>query len=167
MPKIALNQGIRSLLMIVTLGITSGINAVADAQQAQQASPIFGDITIKPQFSPDPLTVRGMSGGSVPARNVAGRSKTPTGPCTGFVDDTPGHRLRLTSAFEYLKLLVQSPQDTTMIVRGPGGTWCNDDFEGKNPGIVGEWLPGDYQVWVGSYEKDQYFPYTLQITEAQ
>ena len=165
MSKIALNQGIRLSLMIVTLGITSGIHAVADAQQAQQASPIFGDITIKRQFSPDPLTVRGMSGGSVPGRNVAGRSKTPTGPCTGFVDETPGHILKLTSGFDYLKLVVQSPQDTTMIVKGPGGTWCNDDFEGKNPGIVGEWLPGDYQIWVGSYQKDKYFPYTLQITQ--
>lgn len=162
MLKIALNQGIRLSLIIVTLGIISGIHAVADAQQA---SPIFGDITIKRQFAPDPLTVRGMSGGSIPGRKVAGRSKTPTGPCTGFVDETPGHTLKLTSGFDYLKLVVQSPQDTTMIVKGPGGTWCNDDFEGKNPGMVGEWLPGDYQIWVGSYEKDKYFPYTLQITQ--
>ncbi|TVP58506.1 MAG: hypothetical protein EA343_21395 [Nodularia sp. (in: Bacteria)] len=150
--------------MIMTLGITSVFHAVANAQEAP---PIFGDITIKRQFSPDPLTVRGMSGGSVPGKKVAGRSETPTGPCTGFVDETPGHTLKLTSAFEYLKLLVESPQDTTMIVKGPGGTWCNDDFEGKNPGIVGEWLPGSYQIWVGSYEKDKYYPYTLQITEVK
>ncbi len=164
MPKIALNQGIRLSLMIVTLGLTSGILAIADAQEG---SPIFGDITIKRKFSPDPLTVRGMSGGSVPGKKVAGRSETPTGPCTGFVDDTPGHTLKLTSSFEYLKLVVQSPQDTTMIIKGPGGTWCNDDFEGKHPGIVGEWLPGNYQIWVGSYQKDKYFPYTLQITEVK
>ncbi|GAX36679.1 hypothetical protein NIES3585_27150 [Nodularia sp. NIES-3585] len=150
--------------MIVMLGITSVTHAVADAQEA---APIFGNITIKRQFSPDPLTVRGMSGGSVSGKNVAGRSKTPTGPCTGFVDETPGHTLKLTSAFESLKLIVDSPQDTTMIVKGPGGTWCNDDFEGKNPGIVGEWLPGNYEIWVGSYEKGKYFPYTLQITEVK
>ncbi|MBE9199481.1 MULTISPECIES: hypothetical protein [unclassified Nodularia (in: cyanobacteria)] len=162
MSKIALNQRIKLSLMIVTLGITSGIHAVADAQEA---SPIFGDITINQKFSPDPLTVRGMSGGSVAGNKVAGRSETPTGPCTGFVGETPGHTFKLTSGFEYLKLLVQSPQDTTLIVKGPGGTWCNDDFDGKNPGIVGEWLPGDYQIWVGSYEKDKYFPYTLQITQ--
>ncbi|MEA5526913.1 hypothetical protein, partial [Nodularia spumigena] len=112
MSKIALNQGIKLSLMIVTLGITSGIHAVADAQEA---SPIFGDMTINQQFSPDPLTVRGMSGGSVRGNTVAGRSETPTGPCTGFVDKTPGHTFKLTSAFEYLKLVVESPQDTTMI----------------------------------------------------
>ncbi|MEA5513097.1 hypothetical protein [Nodularia sp. UHCC 0506] len=162
MSKIVLNQGIRLSLMIVTLGITSVIHAVSNAQEVSQ---IFGDITIQRQFSPDPLTVRGMSGGSIAGKIISGRSKTPTGPCTGFVSETPGHILKLTSAFDYLKLVVESPQDTTMIIKGPGGTWCNDDFEGKNPGIVGEWLPGDYKVWVGSYEKDQYFPYTLRITE--
>lgn len=164
MSKIVLNQGIRLSLMIITLGMTSVIHPGADAQDTP---PIFGDITINQQFSPDPFTVRGMSGGSVPGKKVAGRAETPTGPCTGFVDTNPGHTLNLTSGFEYLKLLVESPQDTTMIVKGPGGTWCNDDFEGKNPGIVGEWLPGIYQIWVGSYEKDQYFPYTLQITEVK
>jgi hypothetical protein len=162
MSKIALNQGIRLSLMIMTLGITSVVPRIA---VAEETPPIFGDITINRQFSPDPLTVRGMSGGSVAGREVAGRTKTPTGPCTGFVGQTPGHTLTLMSGFEYLKLLVESPQDTTIIVRGPGGTWCNDDFEGKNPGIVGEWLPGTYQIWVGSYQKDQYFPYTLTITE--
>jgi len=150
--------------MIVTLGITSAIHTVADAQEAP---PIFGDITINQQFSPDPLTVRGMSGGSVAGKEVAGRSETPTGPCTGFLDETPGHTFKLTSAFEYLKLLVESPQDTTIMIKGPGGTWCNDDFDSKNPGIVGEWLPGDYQIWVGSYEKDKFFPYSLKITQVQ
>jgi hypothetical protein len=164
MSKIAINQGIRLLSIISVVGIVSVIPALANAQQTP---PIFGDITIKPKFSPDPVQLRGMSGGSVPARQIAGRSQTPTGPCTGFFDPTPGHTLALTSRFDYLKLLVQSPQDTTMIVKGPGGTWCNDDFDGKNPGIMGEWLPGTYQIWVGSYEKDKYFPYTLQVTQVK
>lgn len=162
MSKIVINQGIRLFLIIFVLGITSVIQAIANAQQTP---PIFGDITIKPEFSPDPVQLRGMSGGSVPGRQIAGRSQTPTGPCTGFFDPTPGHTLALTTRFNYLKLLVQSPQDTTMIVKGPGGTWCNDDFDGKNPGIMGEWLPGTYQIWVGSYQKDKYFPYILQITQ--
>ncbi|MEA5579927.1 hypothetical protein VB620_01065 [Nodularia harveyana UHCC-0300] len=164
MSNISLNQGIRLSLMIITLGITSVINSVANGQETP---PIFGDITINQKFSPDPLTVRGMSGGSVTGREVAGRAKTPTGPCTGFVDQTPAHTLHLTSGFEYLKLLIESPQDTTIMIKGPGGTWCNDDFEDKNPGMVGEWLPGIYEIWVGSYEKDKYFPYTLHITEVQ
>ncbi|MHC5833095.1 MAG: hypothetical protein ACYT04_98205, partial [Nostoc sp.] len=61
----------------------------------------------------------------------------------------------------------QSPEDTTIIIKGPGGTWCNDDFDGKNAGMIGEWLAGSYQIWVGSYEKGKYLPYTLQITEVK
>lgn len=163
MPTTALNRGMRLSLMIVTLFITS-VNIIADAQEAPT---IFGDVTIGPDFSPDPLAVRGMSGGSVSGNQVAGRTETVTGPCTGFVDETPDHTLVLTSKFDYLKLQVQSPEDTTMIVKGPGGAWCNDDFDGKNAGIVGEWLAGTYQIWVGSYDKGKYLPYTLQITEGK
>ncbi len=149
--------------MIVMLFITSA-DVIADAQEAPT---IFGDLTISPQFSPDPLTVRGMSGGSVSGNQVAGRTETVTGPCTGYVDETPDHTLVLTSKFDYLKLQIQSPEDTTIIVKGPGGSWCNDDFDGKNAGIVGEWLAGSYQIWVGSYDKGKYLPYTLQITEVK
>ncbi|AVH65092.1 hypothetical protein [Nostoc sp. 'Peltigera membranacea cyanobiont' N6] len=164
MPTKALNRGMRLSLMIVTLFITSTVNAVTDAQEAPT---IFGDVNIGPQFSPDPLTVRGMSGGSISGSKVGGRSETATGPCTGFVDETPDHTLVLTSKFDYLKLQVQSPEDTTIIIKGPGGTWCNDDFDGKNAGIIGEWLAGNYQIWVGSYEKGKYLPYTLKITEVK
>jgi hypothetical protein len=54
-----------------------------------------------------------------------------------------------------------------MIIKGPGGVWCNDDFDGKNPGIVGEWLLGTYQIWIGSYKEKEYLPYTLKITEVK
>ncbi|MBW4641547.1 MAG: hypothetical protein KME23_00700 [Goleter apudmare HA4340-LM2] len=164
MPKLALNQGIRLLLMILTLSVTSTINTAANGKEPP---PIFGDITIGRKFSPDPITVRGVSGGSIPANQVAKRVETPTGPCTGFVDEAPGHTLQLTSKFDYLKLKLQSPADTTLVISGPGGTWCNDEFDGHNPGIGGEWLPGTYMIWVGSYQQGKYLPYTLQITEVK
>ncbi|MBD2213750.1 hypothetical protein H6G27_28355 [Nostoc linckia FACHB-104] len=164
MPKRVINKGIRLSLMVVTLLVTSVTHAGADVPQTP---PIFGDISIGKNFSPDPFTVRGMSGGSVAGNQVAKRTETATGPCTGFVDETPDHKLEITTKLDYLKLLVQSPEDTTLIVKGPGGTWCNDEFDGQNPGMVGEWLPGTYQIWVGSYVKGKYFPYTLQISEVK
>jgi len=158
MPTKAVYRGIRLSFVIVTL---FAVHALANAEEAPT---IFGDVTLDQEFSPDPMTVRGMSGGSVSGNQVAGRRETATGPCNGFVDETPDHTLALTSKFDYLRLQVQSPEDTTMIVKGPGGTWCNDDFDGKNAGMVGEWLPGSYQIWVGSYNQGKYLPYTLQIT---
>ncbi|MBE9056678.1 hypothetical protein [Sphaerospermopsis sp. LEGE 08334] len=167
MAKKPFSIAIRLSLIIATFGITAIIHTIVNADVNAQEIPIFGDITIGQKFSPDPLKVRGMSGGSIPASKVNGTSETPTGPCSGFVDEAPDHILKLTSKFDYLKLQVESPADTTIMIKGPGGIWCNDDFDGKNPGIVGEWLQGTYQVWAGSYEKGKYFPYTLKITEVK
>jgi hypothetical protein len=159
-----LAKGIK-LSFAISLAIAIASANTASAQETPP--PIFGDVTIGREFSPDPWTVRGMSGGTIPGSEVAGRGETATGPCTGFVDEKPDHTLVLTSKFDYLKLKIQSPEDTTLIVSGPGGSWCNDEFEGKNPGIIGEWLPGAYRIWVGSYNKDKYLPYTLEITETK
>ncbi|PMB39932.1 hypothetical protein CEN41_20585 [Fischerella thermalis CCMEE 5330] len=164
MPRKVINLGIKLSLTIASIAIASIIKTVA---VADETPPIFGDVSINPKFLPDPFEVRGMSGGSLPGNQVVRKSETSTGACTGFVDQKPDHRLQLGKKFDYLKLQVDSPEDTTLIITGPGGTWCNDDFDGKNPGIVGEWLPGTYQIWVGSYKKEEYFPYTLKVTEAK
>jgi hypothetical protein len=159
-----LNKVLKVSLLLATLAVTSTISTVAHAQEAE---PIFGDMKIGHKFNPDPLTVRGMSGGSISGRVIAGRKDTLTGPCQGFFDRKPDHSLELTNKFEYLKLQIQSPEDTTLVIKGPGGSWCNDDFDGKNPGIVGEWLPGTYKIWVGVYQRNRYLPYKLQITEVK
>ncbi|WP_315789799.1 hypothetical protein [Fischerella sp. JS2] len=167
MPRKLINLGIKLSVTITMLAIASIIKTVAVADETPTPPPIFGDVSINPKFLPDPFEVRGMSGGSLPGNQVVGKSETSTGACTGFVDQKPDHHLELGKKFDYLKLQVDSPEDTTLIITGPGGTWCNDDFDGKNPGIVGEWLPGTYQIWVGSYNKEEYFPYTLKVTEAK
>ncbi|MGB3639580.1 MAG: hypothetical protein WBA39_18690 [Rivularia sp. (in: cyanobacteria)] len=160
-----LSRIIKLSFVFLSLSAASGINTPVKATDTPP--PIFGDITIKRPLSKDPLTVRGMSGGAIEGKNISQRKDTPTGACTGYMDREPDHTLRLKNKFDYMKLVIESPEDTTLIIKGPGGTWCNDEFEGKNPGIVGEWLEGNYQVWIGSYKKEEYFPYTLKITEAQ
>ncbi|MBR8833914.1 MAG: hypothetical protein DSM106950_07715 [Stigonema ocellatum SAG 48.90 = DSM 106950] len=164
MPTKLVNQGIRLSLLVMTLAIASTINAQAYGQETPPPM-FFGDLRIDRNFSPDRLIVRGMSGGSISGKEIVGRTVTPTGSCTGYYDEQPNHTLELTSKFDYLKLLVDSPKNTILMVTGPGGTWCNDYFDGKNPGIVGEWLSGTYNVWIGSNKKDEYLPYTLEVTE--
>lgn len=154
--------------LTLMLGITAIGLKTSSPVQAQPASPpIFENVTISSNFSPNPLTVRGISGGSVPAEKVAGRAETANGPCVGFVDEQPDHTLVLKDFFNRLSLQVQSPEDTTIIVRGPGGSWCNDDSQGKNAGIAGEWLAGTYNVWVGSFNQTKSPPYILRITESR
>ncbi|MFB2896420.1 hypothetical protein ACE1CI_26210 [Aerosakkonemataceae cyanobacterium BLCC-F50] len=129
--------------------------------------PIFQGVTINPQFRPDPQIIQGISGGMERASEVAGRRDTEIGPCTGFVDRNPNHTLLITSPLNYLRVQVISPADTTLIISGPGGTWCNDDYQGKNAGIAGQWLPGTYSIWVGSYRKDKYAPYKILFSEIE
>lgn len=158
--------------LILLLGLSSHFSATDDFASAQtvELSPgatIFEDVTLSPSFAPDPTTVRGISGGATAANELVGRVETTTGPCNGFVDAAPDHTIVLTEFFGYLSLQVQSPEDTTLIVRGPGGTWCNDDFSGPNPGIAGQWLSGTYEIWVGSYAQDTYHPYVIRLTETR
>ncbi|MBD2138236.1 hypothetical protein H6F32_11685 [Anabaena sp. FACHB-1237] len=160
-----LGKLVKSSLIILSISLITNNPAIGETKQKL---PMFADVTIKHSFTPDPLIMTGMSGGSVPAVEISGQKETqPIGTCKGFVDKDPDHTLTLQSRFDYLKLQVESPADTTMIIKGPGGTWCNDDFDRQNPGIVGEWLEGTYKIWVGSYDKDQYFPYRLKITEVK
>lgn len=126
---------------------------------------IFEDITLTPNFTPNPAVVRGFSGGDLTAEEIAGRAETATGVCTGFVDAEPDHRMTLTSPFQLLSLRIQSTDDTTLIIRGPGGVWCNDTYTDWNPGIAGQWLSGTYEIWVGSYIEGMYNPYVLEFSE--
>lgn len=156
----------RASAAIVTITIASQLFVAPSAQsQPAQPQPIFDNVTIRPKFSPDPLTIRGISGGPVSVRQIAGRAETPTGPCVGLADDQPDHTIVLTAFFNYLSLEVESPEDTTILIKGPGGSWCNDDLDGKNPGIAGQWLAGTYRIWVGSYKKEKYHPYTIRISQ--
>jgi hypothetical protein len=124
---------------------------------------IFENVTLSPNFAN--TSVRGISGGSNLSSELAGRTETVTGACAGFIDEQPDHTMQLTQAFNFLSLQVQSNADTTLVVRGPGGTWCNDDYTDKNPGIAGQWLSGTYQIWIGSYAENVYNPYVIRITE--
>ncbi len=126
---------------------------------------IFENVSIGVGFKPDPKIVQGVSGGAMNAREIAGTPETANGPCVGFVGEKPSHTLVLTSQFNYLRLQIESSDDTTLVIRGPGGTWCNDDYDKKNAGIAGQWLPGTYQVWVGSYKKDAFPAYRMRITQ--
>jgi hypothetical protein len=132
--------------------------------QAQQLS-IFENLTLSPGFSPDPVTIHGISGGPQAASEISNRADTATGLCVGYVDEQPDHTIELTQFFGYLSIQVESPQDTTLVVRGPGGSWCNDDYTSSNPGLAGQWLSGTYQVWVGSYDPNSYQPYVIRVTQ--
>jgi hypothetical protein len=160
---------VNALFTATAIAILPGLT-LAKAVNAQSvvfgSSPrLFEDVVLTPTLVSDRTTVRGISGGPLTASDVAGRDETVTGDCLGYVDTEPDHRLTLTDFFDYLALEIQSPEDTTLVVRGPGGSWCSDDVYGYNPAIAGQWFSGTYDIWIGSYIADTYHPYVIRISE--
>lgn len=159
---------LKRVLPLAAIGAISAIGVTATGAQAQDSQPsTFDSAIIRPKFAPDPILLKGVTGGQSLARSVAGTAETETGACLGYMSQQPYHRLELKARFRYLSIVATSSTDTTMVIQGPGGTWCNDDYDGKDAGISGEWLPGAYNVWVGSYKKDQVVPYRLKISETR
>ena len=146
-----------SLLMLLGLIIGSD----AKLTLAQENS----DIIIDKNNVARMITVSGTSGGTVKAIEITKTENTPTGYCHGFVDYQANHVLKIDTFFDNLKLEIESPADTTVLVKGDRGIWCNDDTAGANPMIEGQWQPGTYQVWVGSYQPDSKHNYQIKITD--
>jgi hypothetical protein len=154
------------ILPILPIAALSAIG-VAVTTAPVQAQSIFDSAVVRPKFAPDPMQLKGVTGGQSSTASVAGTKETETGACLGYMESQPYHRLELKSRFRYLSIVASGSTDTTILVKGPGGTWCNDDFQGKDAGVSGEWLPGSYDVWVGSYARNKAVPYTLKLSENQ
>lgn len=111
-----------------------------------------------PGFTPNPTTATGMSGGvqqasALAASDVNGNS------CVGNIPTAPQHTVNVSAAIPLLRILVNGAQDSTLVVRGPTGTfYCNDDSGDPNLSInplveISSAEPGDYAVYVGAYNQ--------------
>ncbi len=154
----AYNLGFTELtsVQVAQVGLPAGSSA---PPPPGDLSSNFGRIELAPGFMPDPHRATGTAGGAVQAT-----SWDPE--CRGAVSQTPDHLFVASGNFSFLKIVVSSPQDTTLVVQKPDSTFlCNDDDEGLNPGITGTFPPGTYRIWVGSYDASQRPQYTLGISE--
>ncbi len=121
-------------------------------------------IVINPKTISQPFIIKGTSGGTVKATEITQTENTATGYCDGYVRSQPNHFLKLETFGEFMRLEVESPADTTIIIKGPDGVWCNDDAGSVNPMIEGQWQQGLYRVWVGSYRANTNNDYRIKIT---
>lgn len=109
------------------------------------------------------MRLSGVAGGSMRAVRFG---NTSDGFCTGWIGSSPNHVITLDRAMPTLSIRVQAPSDTTLVVLGPTGTRCSDDDgNDPNPRISGGFAPGEYRVFVGSYDEGQNIRYALEITE--
>lgn len=149
----------RGLTLAIATTLISSLGAWA------QSETDLLDVRIRSGFSPNPVQRNGVSGGQVSVADIVGQSQSSTGPCLGYANRAPDHIVVLETYFNSLKIGVTSQQDTTLAVQGPDGVWCNDDTDGHNPAITGQWAAGEYHVWVGAYGQGLSSPYTLSLQE--
>ncbi|MDH5493132.1 MAG: hypothetical protein OEY14_14350, partial [Myxococcales bacterium] len=137
------------------LGLTLfGSPAAVGAQNSN-----FGTVTLLPGFMPDPHIVSGTSGGQTDASSKSSQ-------CRGWISSTPDHILRVRTSFSFLRIVVASSEDTTLVVAGPSGQLrCDDDTYELNPSVEGSFAPGTYQIWVGSYRRGTNAAYQLGFSE--
>lgn len=134
-----------------------GGNSGSSNSGASNSGNDYEDLTIATGFIPDPAVLTGQSGGSVNASSL-------NGACIGQVDSTPDHTVTLQDSFSYLRFDASSSGDTSLVIRGPNGTYyCNDDTVGLNPRVDGSFSAGDYEVYVGQVGESA--RYRLEVSE--
>ncbi|MGD1919258.1 MAG: hypothetical protein ACFCAD_10430 [Pleurocapsa sp.] len=151
------NSILKKASWLLLSGIIAGLNISPVSAQK--------NININQDSIDRPIVISGTSGGTIKVLNITQTENSPTGYCDGFVNPQPNHILTIDTFFDYLRLEVDSPADTTILVRGAGGVWCNDDAGSANPMIEGQWQPGMYQIWVGSYQPNSMDNYQIRITD--
>lgn len=119
----------------------------------------YDQLTIGRGYEAPPSVFDGVAGGEVDASYLG---RTNDGPCRGFATALPDHQIVLTERSTNLELAVRSRADTILLLHGPDGWRCNDDAEGSNPRLRGEFGPGTYRVWIATYD-GSYAPYRLAV----
>lgn len=134
------------------LGDTSGAatSSVSAVTSDFASDGLFENISLTTGFTPDPYTVELAAGGDNPALRELGTD------CTGNVTSSqPDVVLNYTAGSNFgLYLYAEAAEDTTLIILGPDGWYCDDDSHGDfNPGVSLERpLSGDYLIWVGTFD---------------
>lgn len=92
----------------------------------------------------------GFSEQTIPGRLQAARPATELhADCVGFIADEPTLELTFDGALP-ARIHVVSEADTVLVVEGPKGWECNDNFDGYNPSLARHWESGAYKIYVGS-----------------
>ena len=149
----------KSLVVLTTVFALVSLVSAAFAQGS--------NFRLSPGFYDDPYQTGSASGGLTYAGDWVDNYG---GYCEGYIASTPDHVMTLTDDFSYLRLFVDSyGEDTTLVLYNPytGDRFCDDDSHGDGqPEIeLSHITAGRWHVYVGSYRRGEWHPYTLNVTE--
>ena len=158
---ITLIDFVRSLYALGT-GPLPGTLHVTELDYA--ADPDFGTVVLQAGFTLDPNVSEISSFGGVVDASYLG------GDCVGYADRAPDVRLMWSGTSDELRIFFteDAGEDASLVMNLPDATWvCNDDYAGSlDPVIVLKNPPeGQYDIWIGSYQPNQFISGTLSVTE--
>jgi hypothetical protein len=110
-------------------------------------------ITYNPKAPP--VVLNGKSGGSTSSN-------------CGNIPSKPSQVIEVKESLPRLRLTVESTGKPTLLVNGPGGSFCvmSDNYSGTKPEMSGYWQPGIYLVYIGESSPTQH-NYKLSISQQQ
>lgn len=132
-----------------TLGALALVTAMSSSADTAVGDPFFGTVSLDGTSGNDPEAINVVAGGDDRADLVHDG-------CVGFIQKaTPDVDLQYSNAADKLFVYVDAPDDTTLIVRTPDGSWvCDDDSMGFNPMVALEDAQtGVYHIWVGTFAR--------------
>lgn len=128
----------------------------------------FGVHRLTTGFTPDPATIEVVSGGDIDA------SRVDTGgvACAGFVTGQPDVIVHFDEMAGFLRFAFRpgtDGADATLVINDGQGNWhCNDDGSGLNPVVdIADAVPGQYDIWIGSYNAQDQIQGQLLVTELE
>lgn len=126
----------------------------------------FGVHRLTTGFTPDPATVDVVSGGDIDASTV----DTGGVACAGFVTGQPDVIVHFDEMAGFLRFAFRpgtDGADATLVINDGEGNWhCNDDGSGLNPVVdIANAVPGQYDIWIGSYNAQDQIQGQLLVTE--
>ncbi len=140
---------------VVAIGLTSlllgacggGATTVARTHRDPTVGAVAGGSSSGTTMSPGGRrSFDGMAGGPIEAM-------TWDGSCRGWIPPEPQIQIDLMMPSSMVAS-AYSDVDTTMVVAFPDGRFaCNDDTNGLNPEVRGEWPAGHYRIFIGTYSR--------------
>ena len=115
------------------------------------------------------IQFEGTTAGEYGLMRLAGRDRRRR-LCLGYGSEKPSHVLVLAEDTDRLSMSVASDGDTTLLVEGPRGIDCNDNYrrDSRDAAIRdGSWPAGTYRIWVGAFEQGDRINYKLLVSPSK
>ncbi len=153
----------RSLAAIAAVATLAGFSATGAEAQNWRLNPSYGSFNLTNGFTPDPQYLTGRAGGDIHVNPLSGC------PGGGWFANAPDFRIFYQAGGYPLTFYTRAPggQDVMLLINDPNGNWyCNDDTDGLDAAIrFGRPSSGQYDAWIGTYNRSRVRNTRLYVTE--